>query len=106
MREVTTASIENTLRELNEKYPTCSTCQFRGQHVHRVGRKKIPRPTAWCEKHNRPIEYVWVDYINDRGKRKREVIGDVPCDEYVYEYRPTSLFCHSGRNDDRSVEKS
>jgi hypothetical protein len=98
--------IETSLRKLNEKYPSCSTCQFRGQRVHKVGKRKIPRPTAWCVKHQRPIDYVWLDYTSDRSKRKREVIGDVPCDEYAYEYRPTSLFSHNGRKDDRMVEKS
>jgi hypothetical protein len=100
------ADIETSLRELNEKYPSCSTCQFRGQRVHKVGKRKIPRPTAWCEKHQRPIDYVWFDYINNRGKRKREVIGDVPCGEYAYEYRPTLLFCRDGRQIDHSVDKS
>jgi hypothetical protein len=104
--QVTTASIEDALRELNEKYPSCSTCQFRGQRVHSVGKKKIPRPTTWCEKHSRPVEYNWVEYADDRGRQQRMVIGDVPCEEYAYQYRSASLFSHNGRNADRVVENS
>jgi 5-methylcytosine-specific restriction endonuclease McrA len=100
------ADIEAALQELNAKYPSCSTCQFRGNRTAKAKGKKVPVATAWCEKHRRPVEYNWSNYADDRGRPQRMVIGDVPCEEYTYQHRPVSLFCHAGRKDDRVVEKS
>jgi hypothetical protein len=76
-----------TLEALNYKYPTCSTCKSRGVRTHQVSKKKTAQ-TTWCELHNRPVEYEY--FTGPKGKRW--VATDIPCGEYVYEYRPTTLF--------------
>jgi hypothetical protein len=74
-----------TIEELHYKYPSCCTCASRVMRVTRKKRGKAGQ-MAWCELHNRPVEYHW--YVD--GK-KRYPIGDVPCEAYTYERKP-SLF--------------
>jgi len=75
------------LRALNEKYPTCSTCKFRGVRTHQVSKKKSVE-TTWCERYNRPVEYEY--FTGPKGQKW--VATDIPCDQYTYLYRPAVLF--------------
>jgi hypothetical protein len=85
MPEVT--GIQAELERLNNKYPTCSTCQFRAKRtVPGAKKSKALALQDWCERHGRLIEYEWSVYTDDRGKVQKMVIGDVPCDDYVYLY--------------------
>jgi len=71
-----------TLAELNAKYPTCSTCASRTAREHRV--KKKDHKTTWCAQHNRPVEYEYHEYVDEKGKRQRMILHDVPCGDYTY----------------------
>jgi hypothetical protein len=83
------AGVKDTLRALNEKYPTCSTCQSRVMRSTKVKGKRVQQ-AAWCQKHNRLVQYNTT--TDDRGKPW--VVGDIPCEDYTYEYRPALLFGH------------
>ena len=67
-----------TLAELNAKYPTCSTCCFRT--MRQTGRGKKVGRMAWCEQHNRPVEYE--TFTGPDGKPW--IAGDRPCPDYAY----------------------
>ena len=71
-----------TLAELNAKYPSCSTCRFRC--MRQTGRGKKVGHVVCCEQHNRPVEYEYHEYVDEKGKRQRMILRDIPCRGCTY----------------------